>query len=448
MPLLLVIIGAWLNWDRPWVRYLTGLGILAYFYTWGAFSFLHGLSYVLVPYLWMAREAGRFIYLTHFAMAVLAGFGVQTLFFGDSSASESFLALARILKWIVVAFAAVVTVPVLFGKFEINEWTYFTFLFLLGAYGLFLFVTRGRRTLATQVLLVALIVCDLNGTHWIMRNRRQEQNAGTDHLAKLMDCRNVATFLKSQPGLFRVHTEADPEPNIGDVYGIQTTGGWTATWLTDYARFKGTIPRAMDLLNVRFVLKQKVDGAAAPVYQDGTWYVYEKPSYCPRGWIVHEVAIEASFEGVRRRMEEPGFDPLRRAIIQDTLDEPLAPHGTDSSESITFNRYGLDRLDLTVRSQGRGLLVLSEVDYTGWQATVNGQPARIHRVNGLLRGVVVPRGESRVTFRYAPRSVWIGAALTLSTLLGIMAFTTVLVIRKKDVQQKPWNREKRRSANL
>src|SRR5262245_32307835 len=79
LPLILVIIGAWKYWRNPFVRYLTALAVLAWIYTWASSSFLHGLLY-LVPNLELAREADRFIYLTHFAMALLAGFGVQLLF--------------------------------------------------------------------------------------------------------------------------------------------------------------------------------------------------------------------------------------------------------------------------------------------------------------------------------------------------------------------------------
>ena len=94
-PLLLVVIGMGRNWDRPWVKYLTALAGLAFFYTLGWFSFLHELLYVLVPFLWMAREPVRFLYLAHFAMAILAGFGVQTLFSEQAQTHGFFAGLGR-----------------------------------------------------------------------------------------------------------------------------------------------------------------------------------------------------------------------------------------------------------------------------------------------------------------------------------------------------------------
>ncbi len=80
MPSLLAVVGICRAWETAWVRYLTWLAGVAYFYTLGSFSLLHGLAYSFIPFVWMAREPGRFIYLTHFAMALLAGFGIQALF--------------------------------------------------------------------------------------------------------------------------------------------------------------------------------------------------------------------------------------------------------------------------------------------------------------------------------------------------------------------------------
>ena len=50
----------------------------------------------------------------------------------------------------------------------------------------------------------------------------------------------------------------------------------------------------------------------------------------------------------------------------------------------------------------RSLLVLTDVHYPGWKATVDGEPAQIERVDYLLRGVRVPAGSHRVEFSYEP----------------------------------------------
>jgi uncharacterized membrane protein YfhO len=62
---------------------------------------------------------------------------------------------------------------------------------------------------------------------------------------------------------------------------------------------------------------------------------------------------------------------------------------------------------------------LSEFYYPGWSATVNGKEESIHRVDGFLRGIAIPPGESRVVVEYAPRSVYGGAVLSLAAFLAV-----------------------------
>ena len=78
-PFLLAIIGVWKAWQNSWVRYLTGLAVGTLFFSLGSFSFLHGLLYAVAPFVWMAREAQLFLYLTDFALAILAAFGTEIL---------------------------------------------------------------------------------------------------------------------------------------------------------------------------------------------------------------------------------------------------------------------------------------------------------------------------------------------------------------------------------
>ncbi len=427
LPFLLVVIGVWQNWRQPWVKYLTGLAVLSFFYSLGWFSFLHGLLYLLVPYLWMSRIAARFLYLTHFAMALLAGLGAATLLAEETPDRASLASLARVAKWILIPVALAIGLPSLYGEPEVNEWIYFSFLMMLGTYGLLHYVLRGHRTRAARFAAVGLILFDLYGFQWTFRSRIELQKEGQDHVQILLGCRNVANFLKSQSGLFRVRLEAGWEPNIGDLFALQTAGGMSATILADYDLFLHSVWRVDDLLNIRYLVKLKPLKEDKPVYTDGKWLVYENPDYCPRAWVVHEVVTEPSLEGLMLRVSLS--EPLRTAVLSRPLGEVLEPAQCDLPDEARVERFEPHLIEITVRAQGRGLLVLSEVYYPGWEATVNGAPAQIHKVNGLLRGVVVPAGNSRVTFRYRPRSVFAGAILGLLALVGTFAVAVVARMR-------------------
>jgi uncharacterized membrane protein YfhO len=68
--------------------------------------------------------------------------------------------------------------------------------------------------------------------------------------------------------------------------------------------------------------------------------------------------------------------------------------------------------------------VLTDLDYPGWKATVDGHDVPIERVDYLLRGVPIPAGTSEVEFRYEPASYrvgWIISAIsTLAVLIALL----------------------------
>ncbi len=421
LPLLLALLGVWGNWDNLWVRYLAAVAILSFFMTLGPYSFLHGLAYALVPYLWMVRNAGRYIYLTHFAAAVLAGFGVRTLLSTRDSDRKTLASFSRALKWLVIALALVLGAPAVIGKIEINDWAYFSFLLLLGSFALLAHILRGYATSATRFIAVGLILCDLQVNFWIIENRVSRQQAGTDYLDQALYSRNVADFLKKQPGLFRARMSTARPLNIGDLYGVPITECSMATELEDYMHFRTRVVRAPDLLNVQYTVRASSAGEPDPIYSDRLWKVYRNPSACPRAWIVHRVTVEPSQQKTLSLLNETAFDPLKSAIISSSLSPALDAQAEGLQEEVRFDSYRPNRLEMTVRAGSRGLLVLSEVDFPGWQATVNGAESPIHKVDGLLRGVIVSGGESRIVFRYAPSSILIGGILTICAPLSTAA---------------------------
>ena len=76
--------------------------------------------------------------------------------------------------------------------------------------------------------------------------------------------------------------------------------------------------------------------------------------------------------------------------------------GIPGVASIESSRPG--RIEVVATSTSGGVLVLHDTYYPGWLAEVDGRPASIQRAFVLFRGVEVPAGTHRVTFRFAPFS--------------------------------------------
>jgi hypothetical protein len=403
LPVLAAVIGIWKCWDRLWVRYLTGLAALAFLYSLGPFSLLHGLLYSLVPALSLAREADRFMFLASFALALLAGFGIEALVTAEPG-QTAWRGVRRVLGGILAVCCASVGIAAVFREAPVDPLVWFSVLMIALSCGLLLYATRGRTGLVVKALIVALVLFDLNAFFPSAVNKIEAAQKNTNELEKLQSLRGAAEFLRSRPGPFRVEVAAEPRLNIGDMYRVQWVMGTGVSMLKDYFGLLGR----PDLLNARYVVKPASTTEPGAVYEDSAWKVYENPSAFPRAWIVHETEVAPKLAGV---------DLRRVAVLGAPQELKLEPPSQGAAEDVAFRSYAADRMEMTVHASGRGLLVLSEVFYPGWRAQVDGRPARIYKVDGALRGIVVPGGESRVAMEYLPISALAGGSLTLAAFL-------------------------------
>ena len=77
-------------------------------------------------------------------------------------------------------------------------------------------------------------------------------------------------------------------------------------------------------------------------------------------------------------------------------------------------------MQIKSKSAAPSILVLSENHYPGWRAYVDDRPVETVRVDYNLRGVTLNAGEHNIEFRYLPKSVFAGFAISLLTLLGLL----------------------------
>ena len=406
-PLLLAGIGVWKKWRCRWVPYLTGLAIAAFAYSLGPASLLHGLLYVLTPYIWLAREADRFVYLADFALAALAAYGVEALFRAPNS---EWAPLGKILKCLAVAAMVGLVVPALYAQAELSPWISLSLVLMVVSWLLFRHIVSGHTGTYTRVLVLAAILFDLSAFDFSAANRLEMSAKGANQMDRLLGCSSAAQFLKSRAGLFRTEVAADWAPNIGDAFQVETTGGNGVTVVTEYGRFMGH----KDLLSVRYTIKPAAAADAGEVYRDAAWKIYENPQAYPRAWLVHDTLVERNPLELLKRLDAPGIDPHRVALVAARLDTSLDAVADAASEKVRIGRYESGAMELSVQAGGRALLVLSELYYPGWTATVNGQVAGVWKVDGALRGIVVPRGDSQVSLRFRPARIYIGAALSVA----------------------------------
>ena len=117
----------------------------------------------------------------------------------------------------------------------------------------------------------------------------------------------------------------------------------------------------------------------------------------------------------RSRISTPG-----REVVTGTRLRRVPTSSTRSTAGeARIVHYGDERVAVRARSAHGGLVVLSDTDYPGWKAEVDGHQVPLRRVDYLFRGVQVGPGTHTIVLRYEPSSYRVGWILSLLAVLGL-----------------------------
>jgi uncharacterized membrane protein YfhO len=142
----------------------------------------------------------------------------------------------------------------------------------------------------------------------------------------------------------------------------------------------------------------------------------------PRAWLASQ-ALRLDAESVKQAIQTSTlpdgttFNPSTTALVEDSVDLPgQAP---DKGASAVVTRAENTLVEVRTTSRQPGLVVLGDLYYPGWRATVNGRAARVLRTNFVQRGVAVPAGDNVVRFTFRPGSLYLGIGMALMSIAGI-----------------------------
>ncbi|MFW5972499.1 MAG: hypothetical protein ACOCTG_00790 [Bacteroidota bacterium] len=328
-----------------------------------------------------------------------------------------------------------------------------TLIFLILAGAAILATRRGRIPGWTlQLALAVLVLIDLWGVD--RRYLNADVLVPADKAEELVPTYGFDRYLLDRReevggrGHFRVLSlEASPMTNARPSYYHESIGGYHGAKLRLYQDYIDNIffdpesgrfnLEAVDMLNVRYVVAGGPPPGMRPVHRDEQTglTVFENPNATPRGYFVEETEGVADEEEMWQRLREGDFDLMQTALLSEPLDVQQAPMD-EGSTSVALESYSLHEIRWAVSTDVPRLFVASEIYYpAGWRAFLGDEEVPIHRVNYLLRGVVVPEGEHTLTMRFEPRthriSVWVTGLATLFTYGSVFLLLVVPLARRR-----------------
>jgi hypothetical protein len=142
--------------------------------------------------------------------------------------------------------------------------------------------------------------------------------------------------------------------------------------------------------------------------------------YRPRVSLVRQYAVEPDSGRAWTRVAR-GESDWSRQVLLDREPSPRPEAAPGHFLVARIAEEAPERVAADVNTDAAGILVLTDLAYPGWKASVDGRPAELLTADGLFRAVAVPAGEHRVVFRYRPLSFYGGAAVSLAALAVLLA---------------------------
>jgi len=149
--------------------------------------------------------------------------------------------------------------------------------------------------------------------------------------------------------------------------------------------------------------------------------VYRVRDSLPRVHLAAEAVFLPVGEPTIERLLSPGFDPVRQVVLEPRTTAPASTPEPLTGQATLLSRDAL-RVEVAATTSAPSYLVLTDSYTPDWQVEVNGHRGELLRADQMFRGVALPPGSHRVTFRYRPPSVLWGAVISLATALAVAAF--------------------------
>jgi hypothetical protein len=417
------------------------------------------------------RDPARMFLIFGFTSALLAGFGADHVMnvISDEDARERYRPVLRLAGELLGLTLLLVLAVSLFlvsrgPKRQAHTSVALHSMILPTALlaGLFLLLLlAGRikdRGVVVAVGMVALVLVDLavQGVPWTMVRVNPDDIFGD---------KRASQYIARQPGEFRVETDANTmymELDDGALYGLQKASGDDSLVLENYYRYRelvapsiapgvqlglfhvpGITSPLLDAMNdVYFISRDRINATltAGKLKQRAVVqgiHIYQNMAAAPRAWM-SDAVVKADNERVFDELARTGGKGItERALVAAPPGSGLTVGRTIHSikGTVTVTEVQPHRLVIKTDPSSKGLLVVSEVSYPGWDVFIDGKKGKILDTNFLFRGVVLPGGQRTVEFRFHPGSVYDGMVISLVTLVLLLGYAAALLLARRRMKK-------------
>ncbi len=222
------------------------------------------------------------------------------------------------------------------------------------------------------------------------------------------DNADVANFLRGDTSHYRIDNASGAwQPNAAELYGFYDVRGISNPLdLAHYSTYwwssgnKGS--KLYNFLGVKYLLADKgappPSAAFTPVFESDRIRVFQNTQALPTAQLIYQTIHAPNGERAFVALHEQLGDMSQAVVLLD--DAPHLPSVAAPPHRVEITSYRANEIRLRVSTSAPAYLVLAEVYYPGWHATVDGVETRIYQANFCFRAVYVDAGEHEVVMLY------------------------------------------------
>lgn len=476
--LALAIMGFIFYRKDPFVQFLFALSIFSILLGMGKnLPVLYDLFYNNFPSFNKFRAPSMALALLHFAVPILAGFGLTGIV---KCAKEASPRNKKIMLGFLIGAGAYLVLGILFSAMfkssymssmansryfdgltkqygptisqEIQnfnwdklmeDWYYGAIILLVVAGASYLYWLGKIKSFVLFSLVLLITGFDL----WRIDYRRMQISAESPQQEVFEKKADVFNAIKQDKTVFRIADFASNPANIPAYYMVENINGYHAAKLRIYQDLLDVAngeqaagstsmlfnPFLWNLMNVKYIITNRPFGQGyKPIYQSQASgdLVYPNTTYLPRAFFVKK-AEKADQLTILNHLKNGDFNPTEVAYLEKEIPQGIEPADSTAKADVTDHKN--ESLKIEATASGNNLLFLSEVYYpVGWKATIDGKETEIIKTNFAFRGIIVPKGKHTIEMTFTSKGFETGKTISMiANLIAVLALGVGIFLERK-----------------
>lgn len=400
-----------------------------------------------LPILNGLRFPGRFLFMIDFSLAILAGFGITALF-QETDFKRIKINLAIVLSgcsifaFVIIGFflakfhseliynfivqnysklgyVAYVNEPTFFKQMILTSFTDQTragLIFIAISMLIILLICNGFKKQIIKFIILAFIIVDLfifAGRVNIWKDSSELINISDPTINKLENELTYETGRIYTPSNY--WSELMPDQLIP--HHIPEANGFASLPLKRFENWQKEAERQW----INGETKLFKIGSIKYLYDKDNLIVIDKP--LPRAYTANTYIVVKNESESFKLLTGQSFDPSM-PIIESGNSYFETKGSVIKISTAKIEVYLPQYIKISSNVNEDGLLVLTDTNFPGWEAFLNGKKVPIYQTNYLFRGVKVQRGDNTVEFKYQPKYLNIAIVLSFSASIFVLLLFT------------------------